>query len=769
MTSQAQVPDELWVEVFKYLPKTCLRDVSSTYRTFSRISRPLVFSDFDFHPYAVGAGDRRLLPSATEVKRSFERLNFWCSPEIAPLVRSCKITAWVWYPRTFSDTETPYILLAAFFDRLSCFARLQTLYALCIDFTQIGVVGLCRLPVLTRLHIVNCIVAARERANTTALSLKVSSFILEREREGVDHWITLLDPDYLREMDVELSSHVFARTVANRSPFPHVHKLSAIMDNSLTMRWGGADPTVHISGLLPALTEYTGPCNTLCLFLPRETLTHLVTPRCLPADFLRQLEGIGTPHNIPSLDLTFDDFDRAALDKLCRFFPRLTDLQITIIFGGEDSAIDDGANPKPTTFCHALATSPALPPTLKNLAISWYYEGEDQNIPPVDESDFAPLRDALVARCPALTSLRFDGHKFLFRWRKGLDGTVNEATAGDYVNTGSMQEDIAAFWSTMRADMVQSRVNGGAMQRTCVRHDTADRTPHLRKTSRLRSQRALALSTSRARSDLRRQPPPAYVYFVIGIQCIARRRDEINGHRARIGPVDPLVARPSALAPTLAHTSRVGRTERRRDVTSHPSAYRPVFLCGWSLSTGWVKLEKGKAPEGTMHVRHTPWRTWVHAHEMGTPPPPPHENETTLGEHGTEVNRTSDETEDAGAHPDSLQLPAADHRAKLPRHAIPRSRSRARPATHHPLRQSQHADSAESAIMEEEEKAPAPASTWRSASSTRDTPDHAEAAGVITTQDDAPPALSMPRPRALYTSTPTAAPTLAPAPASAAA
>ncbi|KAJ6506020.1 hypothetical protein DFH09DRAFT_1289166 [Mycena vulgaris] len=471
MTSQTQVPDELWVEVLKYLPKTSLRDVSSTHRTFSRISRPLVFSNFDFHPYAVGFGGSRLLPSAAEVERSFERLNFWCSPEIAPLVRSCKITPWVRYPRTFSDTETPYILLAAFFDRLLCFARLQTLYALRVDFTQIGVVGLCRLPALTRLHIDECIVAARERVDTTALSLKVSSFILERELEGVDRWIALLDPDHLRQMELTVNCRVLARTVANTSPFPHVHKLSAIMNNSTVSDLlhsqcaGGADPTVHISGLLPALTEYTGPCNTLCLFLPREALTHLVTPRCLPADFLRQLEGIGRPHNIPSLDLTFDDFERAALDKLCGFFPRLTDLQITIIFGGEDSAIDDGANPKPTTFCHALATSPALPPTLKNLAISWYYEGEDENIPPVDESDFAPLRDALVARCPALTSLRFDGHKFLFRWHKGLDGTVNETTAGDYVhsvgevvNTGSMQEDIAAFWSTMRADMVQSRL-----------------------------------------------------------------------------------------------------------------------------------------------------------------------------------------------------------------------------------------------------------------------------------------------------------------------
>ncbi|KAJ6546738.1 hypothetical protein DFH09DRAFT_1506489 [Mycena vulgaris] len=604
MTSQAQVPDELWVEVFKYLPKTSLRDVSSTHRTFSRISRPLVFSDFDFHPFAGGAGGT-VHPSAAEVKRSFERLNFWCSPEIAPLVRSCKITPWPRYPRNFSDTETPYILPAAFFDRLSCFTRLQTLYAMHVEFTQIGVVGLCRLPVLKRLHIGDCIVAAREHADTTALSLKVSSFILERGLEGVDRWIALLDPDLLREMDVALSSHIFARTMANTSSFPHVHKLSAIMDNStvfdllskfpavqtLTMDWGGADPTVHISGLLPALTEYTGPCSTLRLFLPRGTLTHLATTRCLPADFLTQLEGIGLPHNIPSLDLNFADFDRAALDKLCRFFPRLTDLQITIFFGGEDGAFSDDANPEPTTFCHALATSPALPPTLKNIAISWYYEGEDyyENVPPVDESDFARLRDALVARCPTLTSLWFDGHEFLFRWRKGLDGTVNEATAANFENL------------------------------------------------------RLAITTRP------RHPHPGLDRIASGIVVIpsfTRRRDEINGHHMHISALSPL---------GLPH-SHCGNTPHTRVVRDPPAlSHTPrelagaggghkqspasvaVLLCGWRIRARIVA---------------TP------LHEMGTPP---NENENNAGHEAADYRAERPRRTQSRAQAHARSHPATHH------------------------------------------------------------------------------------------------------------
>ncbi|KAJ6506041.1 hypothetical protein DFH09DRAFT_1101551 [Mycena vulgaris] len=139
------------------------------------------------------------------------------------------------------------------------------------------------------------------------------------------------------------------------------------------------------------------------------------------------------------------------------FFPRLTDLQITIIFWAEDGAFDDGANPKTITFFHALATSPALPPTLKNLAISWNFGGEDQyeKMPPVDESDFARLCDALLVRCPTLTSLWFDGHEFFFRWRKGLDGTVNETTAEDFEFHFVLEDTMSLI---CEADMVQSRL-----------------------------------------------------------------------------------------------------------------------------------------------------------------------------------------------------------------------------------------------------------------------------------------------------------------------
>jgi hypothetical protein len=61
---------------------------------FKAISRPHLFNEFYFRPYKSGGTDGILLPPTTEVNRAMERLEFWCSDEIAPHVRSCVIAPW---------------------------------------------------------------------------------------------------------------------------------------------------------------------------------------------------------------------------------------------------------------------------------------------------------------------------------------------------------------------------------------------------------------------------------------------------------------------------------------------------------------------------------------------------------------------------------------------------------------------------------------------------------------------------------------------------
>ncbi|KAJ7658606.1 hypothetical protein DFH06DRAFT_916552, partial [Mycena polygramma] len=96
---------ELWLEVFHNLPSKTLKDVSLTCPAFRRLTRTLIFAHFDFHPYALrlvarsnpyafrdpAADSGLLLPPDAVFAAHMARLDFWSSPEIAPLIRSCHV------------------------------------------------------------------------------------------------------------------------------------------------------------------------------------------------------------------------------------------------------------------------------------------------------------------------------------------------------------------------------------------------------------------------------------------------------------------------------------------------------------------------------------------------------------------------------------------------------------------------------------------------------------------------------------------------------
>ncbi|KAJ7107700.1 hypothetical protein C8R44DRAFT_319267 [Mycena epipterygia] len=470
----SRVPNELWLKVFHHLPRDALKDVSLTYHTFHNIARTLLFTDFEFHPYAIGANGTLLLPSATEVDQSLEHLAFWCSEDIAPLVHSCNVTPWrkigpVWSAWNFSITNTPYILLAAFFERLSCFTHLQRLSSRDVHFTQIGMGNLYRLPALAHLDIAMCKVAAGETIESTSQTVGLSSFSLHdnvASETGMDHWLPLLRPDHLRELNLPCNLHLFSETIHHFPSFSHVHKLSATMSLATMAHimpalfkfpavqvlavgyWGSLYlPTSIVQGsnVLPVLTEYTGSYQTLHFFL-RPILSRITTRFCSSNDFITHLQGIQIPSNITSFDANFDDLDNASLNAICSLFPRLTELRIRISF---DQHASEGVNLKVIDFFEELTEITALPSTLERLALCWEFEFYDEDyLPPSNDNfpEFTCLRDALVAKCPALTSLWLDGYDFLFRWRKLLDGAVDEETSEDAEDAEIMREGFAVFW-----------------------------------------------------------------------------------------------------------------------------------------------------------------------------------------------------------------------------------------------------------------------------------------------------------------------------------
>ncbi|KAJ7107728.1 hypothetical protein C8R44DRAFT_986882 [Mycena epipterygia] len=467
----SQVPNELWLEVFHHLPRDALKDVSLARRTFCCLSRPLLFTDFDFHPYAIAVNSARALclPSAEEIERSLERLHFWCSTDIAPLVRSCRITplvenrgpGWNVFP-----TDTPYILLAAFFERLPCFTRLQRLSARDVHFTQIGMANLYLLPALVHLDIISCKVTAGETIEPTSRAAGLSSFSLQNNGAGMDHWLPFLRPEHLREIKVRCNPRLFDETMATLPAFPHVRKLTAnialstrtllkflaveVLYNGSRISHDRSDPDVQTSRLVPVLKEYTGFHENLHLFLPAASLSRLTMRYCKnPHELMTQLQGMGTTQNITSLDASFGDMNHTSFDILCNFFTHLTELHLRILLYVEGSTPED-TDTAATLVLKALDANPTLPPTIEHLALIWEISYSDVEEKPsaIQPPDLAALRGALVSRCPALMSLWIDGEDFVLRWCKFADGTVDERMTYDGGGAGPyMRKEYHTFWS----------------------------------------------------------------------------------------------------------------------------------------------------------------------------------------------------------------------------------------------------------------------------------------------------------------------------------
>jgi hypothetical protein len=177
--------------------------------------------------------------------------------------------------------------------------------------------------------------------------------------------LPLLRPDTLRELQLTLIPKDilgidFAPT------FPYVHKLTVTLDLSaqtpnlkrilpkfpalqvLSMHDCGmdnihgnpADLRVPLPGFSAPLKEYTGPYESLNMFLHMPTLTHLTINYCRePHVLINELKGVERQNSVASLSIRLGSFNYALFDALCGFFPVLTRLRIDVL-APEDN-VDD--------------------------------------------------------------------------------------------------------------------------------------------------------------------------------------------------------------------------------------------------------------------------------------------------------------------------------------------------------------------------------------------------------------------------------------------
>ncbi|KAJ7752564.1 hypothetical protein B0H16DRAFT_786868 [Mycena metata] len=455
--SARDMPEELWLLVFKNVPPEALQAISLTHRAFCWITRPLIFVHLKFHPYCIhSANGTLLLPQKEHIDMALERLDFWSSDRIAPSVRSCTITSWRYtgqsLPSTWTTSQTPHVLLNHFLARIARLAGVKEIHVHDVYFTQMAITKLCRLPALTSFHVIQFVNGPSLEVTSDVLS--ISRLTVKSTLEsagGLTRWMLLLRPDSLLELDIHCNLRVFCVDLPSIPPFPRVHKLSidlnfAAMSSNVAIfvKFPGVH-TLTINGhgrlsespqdleILPALTEYRGSVVPLATFLHTPKLTNLTIDYCSPDDFVTRLQSVHRTLNITSLEIEFDRCDHEKLRTLCDLLPHLTELRLAIAV-----EIDKGENEEDTSlqtsFFQALLEAPGLTQTLEQLSICWVFKFYSYELPPDggEPPNFSEIRAVLVARCPALKSLWIDGHEFVFRWRQAVDGTTLEEFSDDH-------------------------------------------------------------------------------------------------------------------------------------------------------------------------------------------------------------------------------------------------------------------------------------------------------------------------------------------------
>ncbi|KAJ7755256.1 hypothetical protein B0H16DRAFT_1458795 [Mycena metata] len=259
-----QVPNELWREILCHLPRNALQNGSLVCHTFFALSRPFLFADFYFH---VGQGPRGRAAGRTLAEdgvRALERLDFWSSNDIAPLVRSCTLG--------YHADGDNLPLFDAFFDRLPRFNNLRTFEGIDIELTQTRMAALHVYPALKSFHLRGWRAAPREQIDFASILLTVRRLFVSGV--GIREW---------------------------------------------------TDSDDHAAHLRDILEAYSGVQWLLYSFLSRPTLTRIDVFECHPLDLVNELRGVSTCANITFLDMRVNvrasrsaALDTEALRAICR-------------------------------------------------------------------------------------------------------------------------------------------------------------------------------------------------------------------------------------------------------------------------------------------------------------------------------------------------------------------------------------------------------------------------------------------------------------------
>ncbi|KAJ7784351.1 hypothetical protein B0H16DRAFT_1492211 [Mycena metata] len=474
---------ELWEGVFDHLreDKESLKTLNLTDQRFHALSRPRLFTDFTFHPYCTGGYGMSIedlyLPLNPTPERLHERLEFWASEEIAPLVRECVIEPLEFEAprRKRPEGEDPYTLLNAFFALLPRFVNLQGINAFTIHFTNASLATLSLLPKLTKVGVEMCSMVEDERPQPLSSPLKLTTFTFGNNEDQEEWWYRALSPDTLQKLGLDLSQlqwqylfsepplptfpnvHTFYLAVGRAMGphhFRHLAKFPGIRNLHLArcIVFPGFAPNLDDLGdikFCPVLENYKGPV-ALLPFLTLDTVKNLNIDPCEFDDFVGTMRRVWKPNNLVTLEITFCHL-LTSLTDLAELLPELEILRV--IMHRRNFPVEDDAGTA-TTFWGNLPST-HLPPKLIKLAIDM------ELTQPAEAPDLPKVKDALFAARPTLKTLWIHSPYYAYACSVMPHGEQSVVAGGEDFAASALRNFDILFYGTWIGPQPDGRVLAG--------------------------------------------------------------------------------------------------------------------------------------------------------------------------------------------------------------------------------------------------------------------------------------------------------------------
>ncbi|KAJ6450070.1 hypothetical protein C8R45DRAFT_121462 [Mycena sanguinolenta] len=391
------IPVEVWLQVFGILDRSDLISLHSVSRSFHRISRPLLFKHFCFHPYAAVpysfTTHEFLIPGEVEIKRTIRRLRFWASDNVAYLVKGCTVA-----PREITSGQRGGyaacrdgdVLLRILFDVLPRFTNLRKLSSSSIAFKPRFIDAVQSLPNLKEIELGRCAV---DEGVAAGHQLKVEKFSFldadryRHESVGAQRWLSVVDRQMLTHLS--LLSGTAVTTILNSdtdtSAFPNVvtlaidvnrlergmvalHRFPAVRAVRISMYI--EPPHSSTASFFPLLERYYGPPEFLVLLDSRAPLRRLQLEQCRPAQVEQILHPCAhTLRSVTTVLLWFEGLPITAFHAIVEAFPSLVELHLLTSFARYPQSTQTGEMFTAQSLYLDLAEASPFPSGLKVLQI----------------------------------------------------------------------------------------------------------------------------------------------------------------------------------------------------------------------------------------------------------------------------------------------------------------------------------------------------------------------------------------------------------------